>query len=379
MNVTHLECSNCGAVHDHDRIQTVCSTCGSTLLVRYDLERVRGLLSQSDAWKQEGTLWRYAEVLPVEKKNIITLGEGYTPIFQLKKLKNVSLWLKEESLNPTGTFKARGMAVAVSRARELGITDLVVPSAGNAGAALSFYCARGGMRAHVFMPEDTPAVIMRECHAAGADVHCVAGTIAEAGVKAREEGMKHSWFNMATLQEPYRLEGKKTMGYEIAEQFHWELPDVILYPTGGGTGLIGIWKAFEELEDLGWISGNRPRMVSVQSTGCAPVVKAFREGKKTAEPWENPRTIAAGLNVPHPFADTLILRVIEESRGSAVSVTDEEILTAIRELACHEGVYACPEGAATYAAYQNLAASGFIDRDETALIINTGSGLMYPY
>jgi threonine synthase len=340
---------------------------------------VRGLLSQSDAWKQEGTLWRYAEVLPVEKKNIITLGEGYTPIFQLKKLKNVSLWLKEESLNPTGTFKARGMAVAVSRARELGITDLVVPSAGNAGAALSFYCARGGMRAHVFMPEDTPAVIMRECHAAGVDVHCVAGTIAEAGVKAREEGMKHSWFNMATLQEPYRLEGKKTMGYEIAEQFHWELPDVILYPTGGGTGLIGIWKAFEELEDLGWISGNRPRMVSVQSTGCAPVVKAFREGKKTAEPWENPRTIAAGLNVPHPFADTLILRVIEESRGSAVSVTDEEILTAIRELARHEGVYACPEGAATYAAYQNLAASGFIDRDETALIINTGSGLMYPY
>ena len=379
MNVTHLECSRCGTVHAHDRIQTVCSSCGSTLLVRYDLEQVKELFQQADLRKREGTLWRYAEALPVEKGNIITLGEGYTPIFQLKKMQNVSLWLKEESLNPTGTFKARGMAVAVSRARELGITDVVVPSAGNAAAALSFYSARGGMKAHVFMPEDTPAVIVRECHAAGADVHRVAGTIADAGKKARQEGMKHSWFNMATLTEPYRLEGKKTMGYEIAEQFHWDLPDVIIYPTGGGTGLIGIWKAFEELENLGWISRKRPRMVSVQSTGCAPIVKAFNEGKKKADPWQNPHTIAAGLNVPHPFADALILRVIEESQGLAVSVSDEDILTAIRELAQGEGIYACPEGAATYAAFQKLMTSGSIDRDETTLIINTGSGLMYPY
>jgi threonine synthase len=379
MYVTHLTCSRCGSSYSHEKIQTVCTRCGSTLLVCYDFESLKDSISTSQLRGRGGTLWRYYEVLPVEKKNIITLGEGYTPIFRLKDKNNHFLWLKEESLNPTGTFKARGMAVAISRAKELGITDVVVPSAGNAGAALSAYCARAGMRAHVFMPRETPPVIKRECYASGAQIHLVEGTIAHAGHRATEEGKKHSWFNMATLQEPYRLEGKKTMGYEIAEFYDWELPDVILYPTGGGTGLIGMWKAFTELEHLGWISEKKPRMITVQSTGCAPIVNAFNRGEPRVTPWKDPQTIAAGLRVPSPFADALILQVLSESGGSAVSVTDEEIRTAIGELATGEGVYACPEGAATFAAYHNLLLSGDIDRDETTLIINTGSGLLYPY
>ncbi|MBU7042306.1 MAG: threonine synthase, partial [Theionarchaea archaeon] len=292
MYVTKMVCSQCGRLHDHERIQTVCTRCGSTLLVQYDLESLKSILPQSRFQGRGNTLWRYDAVLPVEKKDIITLGEGYTPIFQLKQLHTDSLWLKEESLNPTGTFKARGMAVAISKARNLGITDVVVPSAGNAGAALSFYSARADMRAHVVMPEDTPPIIKRECTAAGAHVVLVKGTIAQAGALATEMGAEHAWFNMATLQEPYRLEGKKTMGYEIAESFHWDLPDVIIYPTGGGTGLIGIWKAFEELEILGWISEKKPRMIAVQSTGCAPIVKAFTEGRTTVTPWSDPHTMA---------------------------------------------------------------------------------------
>ena len=379
MYVTKMVCSQCGRLHDHERIQTVCTRCGSTLLVQYDLESLKSILPQSRFQGRGNTLWRYDAVLPVEKKDIITLGEGYTPIFQLKQLHTDSLWLKEESLNPTGTFKARGMAVAISKARNLGITDVVVPSAGNAGAALSFYSARADMRAHVVMPEDTPPIIKRECTAAGAHVVLVKGTIAQAGALATEMGAEHAWFNMATLQEPYRLEGKKTMGYEIAESFHWDLPDVIIYPTGGGTGLIGIWKAFEELEILGWISEKKPRMIAVQSTGCAPIVKAFTEGRTTVTPWSDPHTMASGLNVPAPFAAPLILRVINESGGAAVSVPDSAIHTAITELASREGIYACPEGAATFAAYQNLIQEGTIDRDEKTLLINTGSGLMYPY
>ena len=379
MYVTKMVCSQCGRLHDHERIQRVCTRCGSTLLVQYDLESLKSILPQSRFQGGGNTLWRYDAVLPVEKKDFITLGEGYTPIFQLKQLHTDSLWLKEESLNPTGTFKARGMAVAISKARNLGITDVVVPSAGNAGAALSFYCARADMRAHVIMPEDTPPIIKRECTAAGAHVVLVKGTIAQAGALATEMGVEHAWFNMATLQEPYRLEGKKTMGYEIAESFHWDLPDVIIYPTGGGTGLIGIWKAFEELEILGWISEKKPRMIAVQSTGCAPIVKAFTEGRTTVTPWSDPHTMASGLNVPAPFAAPLILRVIDESGGAAVSVPDSAIHTAVTELACREGIYACPEGAATFAAYQNLRQEGTIDRDEKTLLINTGSGLMYPY
>ncbi len=295
--------------------------------------------------------WRYFELLPIkDESNVVTLREGYTPVLPSKTFKNLSI--KDESLNPTATFKAREIAVAVSRAKELNIKDIAMPSAGNARGALSLYCARAGIKAHVFMPEDT-----------GNDAH-----------NESESG----WFDMSTLKEPYQLEGKKTMGFEIAEWGDWNLPDAVLYPTGGGTGLIGIWKGFSELEEMGYIT-EKSRMISVQSSGCAPIVKAFTEGRETCEKWENPETVAAGLKVPKPFADRLILRTIRESGGLAVTVTDEEILLSIKELALREGIYACPEGAATYAAFKNLLNSGDLSRNEKVLLINTGSGLKYSF
>ncbi|KYK36159.1 MAG: threonine synthase [Theionarchaea archaeon] len=373
MFVTTLECSHCRAHYSHEEIHTVCRKCGHTLLVKYDLPSM-AILTKEALLKKERSLWRYTEFLPVDESNIITLGEGVTPILQSKKFSN--LWIKDESLNPTGTFKARGLAVAVSKAKEFGIADIVMPSAGNAGAALAFYCARAGITAHVYMPEDTPEVCKRECKAAGADVHFVKGTIKDAGALAKKENK--NWFDMSTLKEPYRLEGKKTMGLEIAEYFKWEAPDAVIYPTGGGTGLIGIWKAFQELKEMGWVNKTkRPRMITVQSSGCAPIVKALEEKKNTAEEWKNPKTIAAGLKVPHPFADELILKTIRESNGTAVTVTDEEILQSVRTLAETEGVYSCPEGAATYAAFENLIHSGYLSSDERVLLINTGSGLKY--
>ena len=374
MFVETLECSYCGAHYSCEEVHTVCTKCGNTLLVKYDLDAIRNSLEKEDLLTRPNNLWRYLEFLPVEEKDIITLGEGYTPVLPSKNYEN--LWIKDESLNPTGTFKARGLAVAVSKARSLGITDAVMPTAGNAGAALSFYCARAGITAHVYMPEDSPEVTKRECAAAGADIHFVAGTIKDAGARAHAEG--ESWFDMSTLKEPYRLEGKKTMGLEIAEYFAWEAPDAVIYPTGGGTGLIGIWKAFQELKEMGWVE-KKPKMISVQSSGCAPVVKAFTEGGKTTEEWKNPETIAAGLKVPHPFADKLILKSIRESSGLAVTVTDEEIVQSVADLARTEGVYACPEGAATYAAYKSLIKSGKLSKDERVLLINTGSGLIYPF
>ncbi len=375
MFVRSLECSTCHAHYSHTEIHSVCKKCGSTLLVRYDLDKIKKTLKKEHISGREGTLWRYFEFLPVQnRKNIVTLGEGFTPI--LPSRRHTNLWIKDESLNPTGTFKARGLAVAVSKAKELKITDIAMPSAGNAGAALSFYCARAGIKAHVYMPEDSPEVCKRECHTADADVHFVRGTIQDAGILMQTEG--RNWFDMSTLKEPYRLEGKKAMGLEIAEYFHWEPPDTIIYPTGGGTGLIGIWKAFQELEEIGWMNG-KPKMISVQSSGCAPIVKAFEQGDKTAEEWENPETIAAGLKVPHPFADRLIIQTIRDSKGTAVKVTDEEIVQSVRELARYEGIYACPEGAATYAAFRNLVSSGDLSKDERTVLINTGSGLIYPF
>ena len=375
MFITTLECSHCHARYNYGELHNVCTMCGNTLLVKYDLDTLRKRVKKESLKMRGGTLWRYFEFLPLKnRKNIITLGEGYTPVLPSRKCE--SLFIKDESLNPTGTFKARGIAVAVSKAKEFGITDIVMPSAGNAGGALSFYCARARITAHVYMPEDSPEVCKRECTAAGADIHFVRGTIKDAGVLAAHEGV--NWFNMSTLKEPYRLEGKKTMGLEIAESFNWNPPDVIIYPTGGGTGLLGIWKAFLELEEMGWIN-KKSRMVTVQSSGCAPIVKAFQEHEKTAEPWENPQTIAAGLKVPNPFADKLILTCLRDSKGTAVSVTDGEILHSIEELAQTEGLYACPEGAATYAAYKNLISSKDLSKDETVLLINTGSGLKYPF
>ena len=372
MFIKTLECSYCGAHYSHEEVQTVCQSCGSALLVKYDLDMLKTVKKEE---LRGGTLWRYLEFLPVEKKDIITLGEGYTPVLPSRTCQN--LWIKEEALNPTGTFKARGLAVAVSKAKSLGITDIVMPSAGNAGGAVAFYCARAHITAHVYMPEDSPHVCIRECKAAGADIHLVKGTIKDAGARAQAE-REIDWFDMSTLKEPYRLEGKKTMGLEIAEHFVWNPPDVVIYPTGGGTGLIGIWKAFEELEEIKWIA-KKSRMVAVQSSGCAPIVKAFHENGDTAQVWENPETIAAGLRVPNPFADRLILKTLRESGGTAVTVTDQEIMKTIRDLARNEGVYACPEGAATYAAYTRLIASQEISRDDTTLLINTGSGLKYPY
>lgn len=373
MFVTTLECSHCGAHYSYKELHTVCKKCGHTLLVKYNLLSM-AILTKEGLLRKERSLWRYAEFLPVDESNTITLGEGITPILQSRKFPN--LWIKDESLNPTGTFKARGLAVAVSKAKEFGITDIVMPSAGNAGAALAFYCARAGITAHVYMPKDTPEVCKRECNAAGADVHFVEGTIKDAGALAKRENK--NWFDMSTLKEPYRLEGKKTMGLEIAEYFKWEAPDAVIYPTGGGTGLIGIWKAFQELKEMGWVSKTkRPKMITVQSSGCAPIVKAFEENKSTAEEWKNPKTIAAGLKVPHPFADELILKTIRESNGTAVTVTDEEILQSVKTLAETEGVYPCPEGAATYAAFENLIHSGYLSSDERVVLINTGSGLKY--
>lgn len=375
MFVKTLECSYCGAHYSSDEIQTVCTTCGNTLLVRYDLDAIKDSVKKEDFLKRSHTLWRYQEFLPVEKKDAITLGEGYTPVLPSKSFEN--LWIKDESFNPTGTFKARGLAVAVSKAQSLGITDIVMPSAGNAASALAFYCARAGITAHVYMPEDAPEVCKRECRAAGADIHFVKGTIQDAGGCAKTESEPH-WFDMSTLKEPYRLEGKKTLGLEIAEYFAWEAPDIVIYPTGGGTGLIGIWKAFQEVETMDWVS-EKPRMIAVQSSGCAPIVKAHTSGKKTAEPWKTPQTIAAGLKVPYPFAHRLILTSIKDSGGTAVTVTDEEILTAVKELASTEGIYACPEGAATYAAYKTLVTSGDLSGNDRVLLIDTGSGLKYPF
>lgn len=331
---------------------------------------------------REGTLWRYRELLPVfDDANIVTLGEGWTPLLRVRRLGSdigiPDLLVKEEGYNPTGSFKARGLCMAISKAKELGITEAAMPSAGNAGGALAAYAARAGMKAHVFVPKDTPEVNISEISFYGANVYLVDGVISDAGKKMNEERTGTSWFDMSTMKEPYRLEGKKTMGYEIAEQLGWQVPDVILYPTGGGTGLIGMWKAFHELEALGWISSKRPRMVSVQAEGCAPVVKAFEQRAMRVEFWQQATTTASGLRVPKPFADELIMQAIYESNGAAVGVTDEAILTEMRDVAQLEGIFLCPEGAAAVSAARRLRTEGFIRETEKVVIFNTGSGYKY--
>jgi threonine synthase len=338
----------------------------------YDYEKTKEWLVPSAMAGRTRDLWRYREVLPVlDAANICTLGEGFTPLLRLKN----GVVMKDDGQIPTGTFKARGMAVAVSKAKELGLRKLVVPSAGNAGAALACYAARAGLAARVFIPRETPEPIIKECKVYGADVILVEGNISDAGAKMRED--MAGYFDMSTLREPYRLEGKKTMGYEIAEQTGFELPGAILYPTGGGTGLIGMWKAFDEMEKLGWIGQERPRMFSVQSDTCAPVVMAFSSGMEDVDPsFPDGHTIAAGLRVPRPFAGKQILAVLRTSRGGAVSVPEKEILPAVRSLA-KEGVFVCPEGATTLAGYRRLVEDGIIDRGERVLLYNTGTGLKY--
>ncbi len=381
--LTHLECSACGAEHEAVCSHTVCTACGAALLARYDPRWVRRRLRLQALTGREPTLWRYRELLPVaDAAHVVSLGEGMTPLVAVPLLAAElgvrRLWIKDESGLPTGTFKARGMSVAISRARELGLRDLVLPTAGNAGGAAAAYAAAAGLQVDVFMPGDAPKLNRAECLAAGARLHFVDGLIDRCGQEAACRADTEGWFNLATLREPYRVEGKKTMGFEIAEQLDWTLPDVILYPTGGGTGLIGMWKAFDELEALGWIGSKRPRMIAVQSEGCAPVVRAWEAGAKETELWENAATIAAGLRVPRPFAGRLILRALRETDGAAVAVSDDAIVRAIGEMARATGILPCPEGAATWAAARVLTARGAFGADDRVVLFNTGSGLKTP-
>jgi len=381
--LTELQCSECGKLFDPRIIQTYCQDCQAPLLARYDLEKASRNLDRDAFRVRPRGMWRWHELLPVEdENNRISLGEGDTPLMSLPRLGGElglrHLYVKDESLNPTGSFKARGLSAAVSKAKELGIKKIIIPTAGNAGGAMAAYAARSGLQACIYMPKDTPQANMEESRIAGAQVILIDGLISEAagmaGVKAREEG----WFDVSTFKEPYRTEGKKIMGYELAEEFHWRLPDVIIYPTGGGTGLVGMWKAFAELEALGWLDDTkRPRMVSVQADGCAPVIKAFEKGAPFCDYWVGAHTIASGLRVPKSFADQIILRDLRASQGNAVAVSDEEILLAQKQLAEMEGIFAAPEGAATLAALIHLNQSGWVKPNEWIVIFNTGTGLKY--
>ena len=381
---TRLECSAaCGAApRDAGAPQHLCA-CGAPLFARYDLESLARTWSRDSLPGREPTLWRYREVLPIAPGGTpVSLGEGYTPLVRAARLGRAlgmrSVYVKDESLNPTNSFKARGMTVAVTRARDLGARTLAVPSAGNAANAVAAYAAAAGLTARVFMPRDVKQPFVRECELYGAEVTLVDGLINDAGRVAAERGAEAGWYNVSTLKEPYRVEGKKTMAYELAEQLGWRWPDWIVYPTGGGTGIVGMWKAFEELEQLGWMpAGRRPRLVSVQAAGCAPIVRAFEAGAARAGVWTGARTVADGLRVPGAIGDFLILRALRDSRGAAVAVDDDEMIAAMRELGRLEGISAAPEGGATLCALRALLRRGVIDRDERVVLFNTGGALKY--
>jgi len=381
--VTHLECSLTGERYPADKLQTL-SRAGRPLLVRYDLDGVRQALSREAMAARPQTLWRYRELLPVRRaENVVSLGEVVTPVIPLPRTAarlgaSGEILVKDEGRLPTGSFKARGLALAVSMAKELGVTTMAMPTNGNAGAAMAAYCSRTGIKAYVFCPEDTPAVNVREIAMQGAEVFLVDGLIDNCGKLVSEGERTVGWFNCSTLREPYRIEGKKTMGIELAEQLGWEMPDVIFYPTGGGTGIIGMWKAFAELEAIGWIGPKRPRMVVVQAAGCAPIVKAWQDGAEHAPRWENANTFAAGIRVPQAIGDFLILRAVRESGGFATAVGDDAIAEAWREVAAEEGLLLCPEGAATYAAYKQALAHGRIRPSDRVVLFNCASGLKYP-
>jgi threonine synthase len=382
--LSHLECALCSHTFEADRLWNLCPECNKPLLARYDLEAARQAVAPQDLVRREPNLWRYRELLPVQDPQYaLCLGEGFTPLVHATRLGQAvgfaRLYIKDEGLNPTGSFKARGLGVAVSRAYELGATALSIPSAGNAAGAMSAYAALAGIPAYVFMPRDVPQPFVAECRALGAEVTLVDGLITDCGRVAAEGVRQFGRFDVSTLKEPYRLEGKKTMGYEIAEQMNWTLPDVIIYPTGGGTGLIGMWKAFDEMEALGWIGPERPRMVTVQADGCAPMVKAFDEGREFAEPWQEAETIADGLRVPAAVGDFLIMRALRESNGTAVAVSDAEIMEAANLIGRTQGIFVCPEGGAPLAAFQRLRDQGWIEADETVVLFNTGSGLKYTH
>jgi threonine synthase len=380
--LSHLECGLCGEQYDAAKQWNLSPCCSKPLLARYDIKNARQIFSKDKLAGRVNSLWRYKEMLPIKyDSNILTLGEGFTPLIRASRLENLlghhNLFIKDESLNPTTSFKARGLCVAISKAKELGVKEVSIPSAGNAAGAMCAYAALAGMKSYVFMPNDVPAPFIAECNAFGAQVNLIDGLITDCGKAAAELAKKYNRFDVSTLKEPYRIEGKKTMGYEIAEQLDWRLPDIIIYPTGGGTGLVGMWKAFDEMESLGWISSKRPRMVSVQSSGCAPIIKAFNEKKEFAEPWPYASTIADGLRVPAAIGDFLILRAIYESGGTAVSIDDKEIFECASSIAQNEGIFAAPEGGASLAAFNMLRKSNWIKEDESVVLFNTGSGHKY--
>ncbi|MFI7615795.1 threonine synthase [Nonomuraea terrae] len=384
-HLSHVECGRCGARHDSERPQNLCVKCGSPLLARYDLEAVRSSVRPEEIAGRAPDLWRYHELLPVRSPaSVVTLGEGMTPLLPMARygarIGLPRLLMKDEGLIPTGSFKARGAAVGVSRAAELGVERLAMPTNGNAGAAWALYGARAGLAATVVMPVDAPEITRRECVASGTDLYLVDGLISDAGRIVGElvAASGGRVFDASTLKEPYRIEGKKTMGIEIAEQLGWRTPDVILYPTGGGVGLIGIHKALAELRELGWLSGPPPRLVAVQAEGCAPIVRAFEQGERESSYWEGANTVAFGINVPKPLGDFLILEALAETSGTAVTVTDEELLAELRQVAALEGTYVCPEGAAAFAAARKLRETGWIAENEEVVVLNTGAGVKYP-
>jgi threonine synthase len=373
--ISFLECSKCSHQLSAETPQTLCTKCQGSLYARYDLKGLRGKFKRESLAGRVASMWRYAEVLPDAEP--VTLGEGFTPMLPSRTTQNV--WIKDEGLNPTGSFKARGLGMAVTMAKKYGLKKLAIPSAGNAASALAAYSARAGIEAHIFMPKDVPQANLVECQSYGAHVTLVDGLISDCARMIGERKEKEGWFEISTLKEPFRVEGKKTMGYEVAEQMDWKLPDAIIYPTGGGVGLIGMWKAFEELEELGWITAGTklPKMIVVQAAGCAPIPKAWEEGKAVSEPWKDATTFAAGLRVPKAYADYIVLDVLKKSGGTAVTATDEEILAAVRKWASEEGVFAAPEGAASLVAYEKLVASRFLKATDRVVLFNTGAGIKY--
>lgn len=383
MYMSHLECPKCGAQLDPHKFTQLCP-CGSPLLVRYDLEKVKANFSKEDLAKRKADLWRYKELLPlVDEKNKVTLGEGMTPLIELTKLSSrlgAELYLKDEGIIPSGTFKSRGAAVGVSRAKELGVKALAMPTNGNAGASWAIYSAKADIDAYIVMPVDAPAITRNECAIAGAKLFLVNGLISDAGkiIGRAVASSNGALMDASTLKEPYRIEGKKTMGLEIAEQMNWEVPDVILYPTGGGVGLIGIYKALKELQAIGWIGEKLPRLVAVQAAGCAPIVKAWEEKKPASEFWQNASTVAFGITVPKALGDFLVLEAVYETNGCAIAIDDNDLLQDQAELAAEEGLFICPEGAANYTAAKKLVASGWIKPGEKVVMLNTGTGLKYP-
>ena len=368
--IAYLECARCGEHHTAERPQNVCLKCAGPLWVRYEFSKSA---SREAVTHGPASMWRYREVLPDVEP--VTLGEGFTPMLPSRKHANV--YIKDEGLNPTGSFKARGLGMAVTMARSYGIKKIAIPSAGNAASALAAYCAAAGIEAHIFMPKDVPVANRMECESYGAKVTYVDGLISDCGRIVAERKQAEGWFDISTLKEPFRVEGKKTMGYEVAEQLGWEIPDAIIYPTGGGVGLLGMWKAFEEMASLGWIGSERPKMICAQAAGCAPVVKAWEEHSETMEMWKDAHTSAAGLRVPKPYGDREILHILKASAGTAVAATDDEIMCAFRSWAQDEGAFAAPEGAAALAAYWKLIESGFLRENDRVLLFNTGSGLKY--